>query len=268
MRRGFGHSDGPVMEISGPCDNRNYVRSAQISADDVVATVQALKAQAWVDPTRILLVGVSTGGLAVTAAAARKPASLVGVVNFAGGRGSKGPDEVCQPERLVEAVRVFGEAARAPALWIYAENDHFFGPDLAGQMFAAYTGGGAPATLVMERPFGEDGHFLFTDAPERWWPTVDDFLDRLHLPVKILVPPVAADLLPPLSFGTIAQESFRAYLRSNRFEKAFAMALTGNVSAWRAGQESIEDAEAAALQECSKHAPQCKIYAAGNQLAR
>ena len=49
----------------------------------------------------------------------------------------------------------FGENAHVPSLWIFAENDHFFGPHLARQMFDAYTAGGAPAEFDAAPSFGQ-----------------------------------------------------------------------------------------------------------------
>ncbi len=148
LRRGYGQSGGTPVEGSGPCDRRDYLRAGKESANDVLAILNAVRDESFVDPARILLVGHSAGGFAVTAAVARNPDAVVAVLNFAGGRGSRAPDDVCQPERLVAAQEVFGRTARLPSLWIYSENDHFFGPALVQKMFAAYTAHGAPATFL------------------------------------------------------------------------------------------------------------------------
>ncbi len=198
LRRGYGQSGGTLVEGSGPCDRRGYLRVGKESADDVLAILNAVRDESFVDPARILLVGHSAGGFAVTAAAARNPDAVVAVLNFAGGRGSRAPDDVCQPERLVAAQEVFGRTARLPSLWIYSENDHFFGPALAQKMFAAYTAHGAPATFLAAPRFGEDGHGLFLAAIDIWWPPVQEFLESLHLPTRIVVDlPVAPRLAAP-----------------------------------------------------------------------
>jgi pimeloyl-ACP methyl ester carboxylesterase len=97
-----------------------------------------LQSRPDIDPTRALLLGVSAGGFASIAAASLHPAGVVGVVNFAGGRGSVSADNVCNPEDLVAAYSAYGRAVRVPSLWIYARNDLFFGPELAQRMFAAF----------------------------------------------------------------------------------------------------------------------------------
>lgn len=43
------------------------------------------------------------------------------------------------PDRLVEATADFGRTSRVPMLWIYIENDTFFGPDLSKRMHQAFT---------------------------------------------------------------------------------------------------------------------------------
>jgi dienelactone hydrolase len=186
LRRGFGASDGPYGEqLSGNCRNWDYTRIGRISAEDVVGAAEALRAEPWTDPNRIVLLGHSTGGFAVTAAAATNPPGVVGVLNFAGGRGGGGPDHVCGEERLMDAFHTFGSTARVPALWLYAQNDDFYGPDLARRMLAAYTRAGAPARLVILPPVGSgsDGHMAIKTAPhEMIWSPVAAFLASLNLP--------------------------------------------------------------------------------------
>jgi hypothetical protein len=65
-------------------------------------------------------------------------------------------------------------------LWIYTENDTFFGPALSGKMHAAYTGAGGSAEYHMLPPFGSDGHFLIdsANAIPLWAPLVSQFLDK------------------------------------------------------------------------------------------
>jgi len=181
MRRGFGHSSGSFGEGPGPCGSRDFVRPTERARADVQGALAALQAEPWVDRNRVLLAGHSTGGIAVSAVAARNPPGVLGVLNFAGGRGYRPVGGVCQSELLVELMRDLGKAARVPALWAYARNDEEFGPELARSMFDAYVAGGAPATLQIAAPFGAQGHGLFPRSPETWWPLVTPFLTRLNL---------------------------------------------------------------------------------------
>ena len=70
------------------------------------------------------------------------------------------PNNNCAPDKLVEVTREFGTKSRIPMLWIYAENDTYFGPDLANRMHKAFTEAGGKAEFRIFPPFGSDGHFL------------------------------------------------------------------------------------------------------------
>jgi pimeloyl-ACP methyl ester carboxylesterase len=99
-----------------------------------------------------LLLGHSTGGFAVTAAAANNPPGVVGILDFAGGHGSAGPDRVCSPDRLVEDADMLGRTARVPALWIYSENDHYIPAALGRRMFEAYVSARTLSTIGRTHP--------------------------------------------------------------------------------------------------------------------
>ena len=90
------------------------------------------------------------------------------------------PNELCAPDKLVAATREFGRTARVPMLWIYIENDTFFGPELSRRMHKAYTEAGGRAEYHLLPPLGSDGHFL-VDSPDSiplWAPLVGAFLDK------------------------------------------------------------------------------------------
>ena len=215
-----------------------------------------------------MLLGQSTGGLAVTAAAAANPPGVVGILDFAGGRGSDAPDHVCDEDHLVGAFSEFGKTARAPALWVFAENDHFFRPDLADRMLDAYRPGGAPARLVMLPPVGIDGHYALTIAPlELIWPPVEEFLASLTLPTKIVVEPasdaVTCLLTPGVDPGCAAL--FRNYLDARVEAKAFAINPSGHCG-WDVTGPTIEIAKQAAIDSCAQRAVNCTLYAVGQSV--
>ena len=64
-------------------------------------------------------------------------------------------------------------------LWIYIENDTFFGPDLSKRMHEAFTAAGGTAEYHLVPPFGNEGHFFIgaPDAVPIWSPLVTKFLD-------------------------------------------------------------------------------------------
>lgn len=178
-RRGYGESGGQWAETYGPCANPDYYNAGLETARDLRAAVDAVRGEKWADDGRIVLAGQSAGGFGSVAAASQSFKGLVAVVNFAGGRGSLGPDQVCGEERLVEAMSRYGRNATAPTLFIYSANDRFFGPALARRMHAAFNASGAAAEFVEAPPTGLDGHGYFARRMDDWAPRVEDFLRRV-----------------------------------------------------------------------------------------
>lgn len=178
-RRGYGESGGSWAEAYGPCAAPDYWSAGLETARDLHAAVDAVRAQPWANASRIVLVGQSAGGFGSLAAAAQRLEGLLAVVNFAGGRGSRGPDDICGESRLVEAVGRYGGAARVPTLWIYSVNDRFFGPEVARRMHRAFTAAGGSAEFVQAPAIGLDGHAYFATAMADWAPRVEGFLRRV-----------------------------------------------------------------------------------------
>ena len=114
MRRGFGRSDGPYEEgAHDNCAECKHLQQVRTSADDVYGALVSLRLQPWVDPDRIVLLGVSSGGLAVLAAASHDPPGVVGAISFRGGRGSMASDQACNPDELIHTLEVVGRRATA-----------------------------------------------------------------------------------------------------------------------------------------------------------
>jgi len=262
MRRGYGGSAGNWAETSGPCNNRDYVASATTSAADLRAAIAHLTRREDIDATKIISVGQSAGGFATVALTADPPANLVASISFAGGRGSRADHEVCQEDRLVEAMRNLGRRSRLPMLWVYAENDKFFGPALARRMHNAFVSAGGSAEFVMAPPFGRDGHMLFSLAgiPD-WTPIVDRFLkaNRLVLRESLLPPPPLPALDPPASLSPSGSKAFDSY-RAAPPRKAFAVS-PGGAYGWRSGRRTADDAKERALSACRERASDCRIFA-------
>ena len=257
LRRGYGASDGAVADSYGTCNEPQFRAAGLTSAQDIVQAVRYFQKQPYVDPTRVLLVGVSAGGFGSIAAASLAPTGVVAVVNFAGGRGSVSANVVCKPDELVEAYGDFGKTVRVPSLWIYSQNDHFFGPDLARRMFAAFKSSGAPGELIIAPPYQRDGHNLIFGQP-MWRDAVYDFLKRNHLPFAAPTLPQ-----PPQASAAIAQ-AFADYLATPNYEKAFVIG-PGGAYGWASGYNTADAALAAAREQCEQN---CKVvYAIDDTLA-
>ena len=268
MRRGYGRSGGGLVErLKQACD---YLPAVQGSSEDLAAAVASLRNEPWIDAGHVVLLGHSVGGLIVLAAAAREIPGVVGVINIDGGWHSfSAPEQPCSSDHLIDTAAGLGRSARIPALWLYAENDQFYGPDLAQRMFAAYTAAGAPAQLRMLPPFGTNGHNTVALAPaEDWFPSVEPFLEKLGLPkTSVAEPPLFAQLPSPQGANVACQKAFADYLTNPDDAKAFAVS-TGGHCGTGFGRTSIEAREPA-LAECkiNSHGDDCKLYAVGQRLA-
>ena len=260
MRRGFGASEGGFAETTGPCGQSRYVEAGLESARDLHETVRLMTTQPHVDARRVVMLGQSAGGFAALALGAQMasglaPPGLAAIVNFAGGRGRFADrNAVCEPDKLVAAVAQFGRANKVASLWIYAENDLSFPPELARAMFQAYRAGGVPAELAMLPPFRDDGHRLFVDGVERWRPVLDRFLRRLGLPSS---PP---RVLPaaPAGLSERGKAAFHAYIAAPQPNKSFALGPRG-AFAWRADAQPIDGIRQEALALCLQHDPGCAV---------
>jgi dienelactone hydrolase len=267
LRRGFGRTNAPYAEfIPDPCDNTDYLRVARISAEDVVAAVDALRREPWVDPDRVVLLGLSTGGLAVVAAGAVNPPGVIGILNFAGGRGAFTQEKVCSEGRLIDAFATFGKTASMSELWLYAQNDRSFAPPLAQRMFDAYTNAGAHAQLQFLPPYGTDGHTLVLNAPtDMWWPAVSAFLASLKLPTSVAVELPEPTPLPVPQLNDACLGFFRDYVAARTDAKAFSVGPEGHCNSTITARTS-DEAREESMKACNGRWGSCRLYAVGQRL--
>ena len=189
QRRGHGATGGPLVEAVGNCADPDHATSGAIAADDIEAVVDFLSQETFVAPRETIVVGISTGGWAALALASRNPENVAGIINIAGGRGGHAGgarNAVCAESRLIEAAAAYGSTARVPTLWLYSENDSYFGPKLATAMADAWRGAGAEADLHILPPYGAEGHDIANDRAgwNVWGAFADGFLGT-HRPPQI-----------------------------------------------------------------------------------
>jgi dienelactone hydrolase len=169
----------------GKCSNPNFRDAGLAVAAIDLGTINYLFARKDVVADNVIVVGQSAGGWGSIALASQNPSMIKAVIVFAAGRGGRVGGKAnnnCNPDRLVAATAEFGRTARVPMLWIYTENDTYFGPDLSRRMHEAFVGAGGNAEYHLLGPFGNEGHGLI-DAPEGvaiWSPLVSRFLDRIR----------------------------------------------------------------------------------------
>ena len=183
QRPGHGATGGPYFEDQGLCQSPDYRQAGVRTADSIEAAIDYMTAQPFVRRSGVVVVGQSAGGWGALALASRNPRTVTAVVNFAGGRGGRSdnkPNNNCAPDELVETAGRFGRTSRVPMLWLYIENDTYFGPELSKRMHAAFNAAGGNAEYHLFPPHGSDGHFFVdaADAVPIWSPVVGAFLDK------------------------------------------------------------------------------------------
>jgi dienelactone hydrolase len=167
----------------GQCDNPNFRDAGMAYAALDKWIIDYMTEQKFAVPNSAIVIGQSAGGWGAIALSSQNLPSVKAIIEFAGGRGGRvggKPNNNCNPDKLVAMTAEFGSTARVPMLWIYIENDTYFGPDLSRRMHTAYTGAGGNAEYHLMPPFGNEGH-IFIDSPDsipQWSPLVSQFLDK------------------------------------------------------------------------------------------
>jgi dienelactone hydrolase len=178
-RVGYGVTGGDDVEFSGPCNARSFATSFAAVADQTLAVLQAARKLPFVDPSRGVVVGQSVGGMTSVALAARDVPGLVATVNFAGGGGGdpeKRPADPCSEPRLRALFKEYGAAAKVPALWMYSQNDRFWGRTLPRDWFDEYMAAGGRGRFVPLPAYRADGHGIFSGDPDAWKEPLEAFL--------------------------------------------------------------------------------------------
>jgi len=209
-RIGYGATGGEDVEDSGPCASKAYGPGFSAAAMQMRAVLERLRTLPDVAPDRAVAVGQSYGGASSIALAALMPPGLQAVINFAGGSGGDpqgSPRQPCQPNRIERTFAGYGRTARIPTLWLYTENDLYFGAKYPRQWFEAFREAGGEGEFHQFPPHGADGHTLFTSHPATWQPVVQDFLRR-HGLARPLAPaaalPAASSPAPAASAAAAA----------------------------------------------------------------
>jgi dienelactone hydrolase len=174
---------GPFFSKVGKCSNPNFPSPGLTVAQVDLWIIDYMTAEKRIVPNNVIVVGQSAGGWASIALSSLNPPQVKAIITFAAGRGGRvdgKPNNNCAPDKLVETTGEFGRTSRVPMLWIYIENDTFFGPALSKRMHEAFTSGGGKAEYHLVPPFGNDGHFFIgsPDAIPIWAPLVTKFLDK------------------------------------------------------------------------------------------
>lgn len=188
-RIGYGVSGGEDVEDSGACQDKRYAPGYAAAARQTLQVLEAVRTQRPdAAKNRAVVVGQSYGGATAIAVGAAQPAGVQAVINFAGGGGGNPqtqPGRPCGPQRLEQLFAGYGATLRIPSLWLYAQNDLYFGATYPKEWFSAFRAAGGTGEFIQFPPQGEDGHQTFSRAPEVWQPRVAEFLEHNGFPAPL-----------------------------------------------------------------------------------
>jgi len=255
IRRGFGKSSDYTRPRG--CGTGSFLPSLRDQAADIEGVRKVVAARPDADPTRIVGMGVSVGGITMLAWANERPEGLIAVVNVSGGTGSTATDTNCDEPALIAAARSFGDARNVPSIWFYAANDTYFGPRVVSRMHDGFTARGGKAELHAFDAIGNDGHQIWSlsDGRQRWLPAMDAFLGGLGLP--------SWDPAPVAKFAESLNESNKRvverYLASPGHKVLMMATGKRNLYTWR-GAVDLDLARKNGLESCEKSAGEkCRI---------
>ena len=180
MRMGFAGSGGTY--VNSHCEAKN---NGEQQANSLFFAMQYVMKQPWADQEHVIIAGQSHGGMTAIAAGSHEIHGVRGIINFAGGVNSRSHCD--WQAALVDAFRQWGATSKIPSIWFYGANDTHFGPQLASEMYQAYTGAGGKAQLVAYGPFKKDAHAMSSspDGVAIWWPETERFLASVGMPTEI-----------------------------------------------------------------------------------
>lgn len=184
QRPGHGETGGQYLEDYGSCDEPDYFHAGLEIGRSIATVVDEMNRRGFIRKGDVVLVGHSAGGWGSLALASLRTASVAAVVNFSGGLGGRSYDWAnrnCAADVLVRAAGKYGLTTRIPTLWLYAENDSYFGAGLSRQLAQAYRDAGGIVEYHLLPPIGDDGHFLiYTEgtAATNWLSIVEKFLTK------------------------------------------------------------------------------------------
>jgi hypothetical protein len=266
MRRGVGVSGGDYVQLTGPCERPNYELAAIAGASDLRASIAFLQKREDIDPSRLLALGASAGGLVVTALTIDPPKGLLAAISFAGGQRSVRDGKLCErgPDNLVATFKALGKRSRSPMLWIYSENDSYFPSEFSQKFKEAFSAGGGKVELILAPPFRSDGHALILWGIPQWTPYIDEFLKQRGLAQLETPLPLPFVIAPPQQLSAQGRKLFEDFHYAPP-HRALAISRTRGAIAWHGGMRTIEDTKKAALGDCAKHASDCRIVVVNDE---
>ena len=248
---------------------RSIEPMSMAASDQVLATVSFARTLPYVDSSRWLVGGISVGGLTSVATVGRAPEGLLGGINFSGGTGGNPdnhPGKPCNPYATTQYWGSIAKNAKVPMVWLYWENDKFWGPDIPKQWFQAWQDSGGQAQFAGLVAVGEDGHAGINLDMDHWLPVIDQFLQNLGFDAPAIVQTPSpsgfaaiadAGVVPVGASGKVAYAKFLEM----PVPRAFAVSSKGGFGFARG-----DYATGRALGNCQRFGNPCKLYAVGEDV--
>ena len=179
FRRGRGWSDGLYDEGFGiprshgyTCETGRSMAGLRRALTDIEAAMELLMARPDVDSSRIVMSGISRGGILSVAYAGQHPNEIDGVINFVGGW----LGDACSTARTINhrTARMGGPFPQ-PMLWMYGGQDDYYSLSHSQGIFRHFKRHGGHGTFV---PFPDATHSLVYD-PWRWRQHVNAYMTSL-----------------------------------------------------------------------------------------
>ena len=272
-RVGYGQAqvDAFDPESSGTCSQPQIEPLSLAASDQVLAVVAHARSLPFVDASRWWVAGQSVGGLISVATVWRQPPGLQGGINFSGGTGGNPelrPGRPCGATQIAQLWKARAAQAQVPMLWLYWENDLYWGPDQPRAWHQAWREGGGQAQLKMLEPVGKDGHLGFSADMDHWTPVLDQFLARWQITQSAL-----PEQPQPSGFAEIGEsdkvpvsaaqrQDLYARFLASPLPRAFAIGPQG-----AAGFATGDWAVGRALGFCqSRRGARCQLYAVDKQV--
>ena len=180
QRRGRGKSDGFYDEGFGTnrsagytCQPERSLKGLDRAMADLDVVMADLRQRPDVDGERLLIGGVSRGGILSVAYAGTRPDMFLGVVNFVGGWIGEG----CKEAALINRTGfVRGAAMPRPTLWLYGERDSYYSLGHSRASFESFLAAGGKGKMVSYTlPPGQNGHSIH-GFPALWKAELDSYL--------------------------------------------------------------------------------------------
>jgi dienelactone hydrolase len=176
QRRGRGKSGGQYGEGLAPdgsgysCDVETTIAGFERAVEDVDALVSHLRGRPDVDQGRLVITGVSRGGILSIAYAGMRPDIFHAAINFNGGWLGRG----CANHEIVNpALFERGASGGIPTLWLHGNHDQYYRIEHCRENFERFCSAGGQGEFIA----ASAGHALLF-KPALWESHVDRYLAK------------------------------------------------------------------------------------------